>query len=473
MKDTALADWRNQIDELDTELLALLEKRMHIVSHVGEFKKSRGIAVRDEARWQQMLVKRISEHPTLPSDFITKLYTFIHEQSLNIQRGQKKSDGIAADRLKEIPEYIFSRLSKTLVEVEKKSGKKVLNLGPGSPDVPPNSEYIDKLAEFIHAGDAHTYPPYGATDDFAKALIGWYSRRFGVVISKEELLPLMGAKDGIAHLPLALINAGDEALVPNPGYPAFTSPLNMVGGVGVFYDLTEINDFKIDLASLEKKITAKTRMMWVNFPSNPTGQVATREELRQIVAFAKRHNLILIYDNAYSEITFGGFVAPSILEIEGAKDIAVEIGSFSKSFSFAGFRMGWIVGNGEVIAALAKTKSQFDSGLSTPLQHLGAYALTHENKHWHTQMLSSYQERRNTIATGLKTLGLTFSLSSGSLYVWAKIPNSAKDSETFAMDLLTNRHILVTPGTAFGQNGTRYVRVSICANIDRIGEYFS
>jgi LL-diaminopimelate aminotransferase len=474
MKDTKLSHWRKQIDELDTTLLDALSKRMDIVFEIGKFKKEQKLTPRDDTRWQEILNNSVSHSgKNLSHNFITKLFTLIHREALSIEGESDKNSTSASDRLNNVPEYIFSRLSKMVATVEKNTGKKVLNLGPGSPDVPPSKKYIGKLIEYIQNRDAHTYPPYGASKDFSDALIQWYSQRFGVSISQEEILPLVGAKDGVAHLPLALINEGDEVLIPDPGYPAFTNPLLMVGGVPVFYDLTETNNFKIDLSSLEKKVTAKTKMMWVNFPSNPTGQVVTHKELEGIVAFAKRHNIILIYDNAYSEITFDGFKAPSILEIEGAHDIAVEIGSFSKSFSFAGFRMGWIVGNRTVLSALAKTKSQIDSGLSMPLQHLGAYALTHQDTLWHTRMVANYKKRRDIIAKHLKTLGLTFSLSPGSLYIWAKIPDSSYNSETFAMDLLTNKQILVTPGTAFGQNGTRYVRVSICVNIDKIGEYFS
>jgi LL-diaminopimelate aminotransferase len=211
----------------------------------------------------------------------------------------------------------------------------------------------------------------------------------------------------------------------------------------------------------------------VNYPSNPTGQIADKKHLEQIVWFAKKHNLIILYDNAYSEITFDGYIAPSILEIEGAKDIAVEIGSFSKTFSFAGYRMGWIVGNKQLISSLAKVKSQMDSGMTLPIQRLAAYTLSHSDELWFTKMISSYQKRRDIIAKHLQTLGLTFTLPKASLYIWAKIPDNAKDAESFAHELLQKKNILVTPGTAFGKNGSRFVRVSICINIEAIDTYFA
>lgn len=377
-----------------------------------------------------------------------------------------------AKRLDKFPEYIFSRLAKTVAEVETKSGRKVLSFGAGTPDVTPSSQYTNKYAELLHTNDAHLYPGYGAIPEMAQALITWYKKRFAVALDKDELLPLLGAKDGISHLPLAFLDEDDEVLVPDPGYPAFTGPARMIGARPVYYDLVATNNFTLDLRVLEEKISEKTKFIWVNFPANPTGQVATISDLEKIVAFARKHNIYLVYDNAYSEITFDGFVAPSILQIDNAKEIAVEIGSFSKSFSFAGFRMGWIVGNKEIIAALEKVKSQMDSGLSLPLQKLGAFALTNKDQQWHEDMIISYKNRRDIIAKYLRTVGLEFSLPKGGLYIWAKIPTIAKNSEEFCMKLLEEKQILFTPGTAFGKNGERYVRVSICVNIDTINDYF-
>lgn len=377
-----------------------------------------------------------------------------------------------AKRLDLFSEYIFSKLQKKITEVEQVSGNKVLNFGLGNPDVAPSSLYIKKFREFIENKDAHLYPGFGANQKFQEALISWYQKRFKVSLEKEELFPLLGAKDGVSHLPLALLDQDDEVLIPDPGYPAYTDPALMIGARVIYYDLLEKNDFKISLPELKKKISPKTKFMWVNFPANPTGQVATLGDLEKIVAFAKQHNIFIVYDNAYSEITFDNFVAPSILQIKGAKELAVEISSFSKTFSFAGFRMGWIVGNSKIIASLAKVKSQIDSGLSTPLQKLGAFALTHVDKHWHKQMIKNYQTRRDIIAKHLQKLELTFSLPKGGLYVWARIPSWAKNSQDYCMQLLEKKQVLLTPGTAFGKNGERFVRVSICINVDNIEEYF-
>jgi LL-diaminopimelate aminotransferase len=378
-----------------------------------------------------------------------------------------------AKRLDNVPEYIFARLAKKVTEVEAKSGRKVLSFGAGTPDIKPSSKYMSKLVEFIQEESAHHYPGYGATAELSDAMIIWYESRFNVSLEIKEFLPLLGAKDGISHLPLALLNEGDEVLVPNPGYPAFTGPTLLAGGVPVFYDLTAVNDFRINYDELGKKVSSRTKYIWVNFPSNPTGQIADINELQKVIDFARTHNILVVYDNAYSEITFSDFVAPSILQINGAKEIAVEIGSFSKSFSFAGFRIGWIVGNAKVIAALSKVKSQIDSGLSLPLQKLGAYTLSNQDKDWHVSMIANYKSRRNVIASNMHRLGLQFELPKGALYIWAKIPDQSITSEEFCIDLLEQKQILVTPGTAFGTTGEGYVRISICVNIDNISEYFS
>lgn len=376
-----------------------------------------------------------------------------------------------AKRIDGLEAYIFAGLAKTMSNVEKETGRKVLNLGPGSPDIPPSELYLEKLSEYIRAPGAHRYPGYQAVPAFTDALRQWYKKRFNVNLEANEILPLLGAKDGVSHLPLVLLDEDEEILVPDPGYPAYIAPARLVGAKPVPYDLLPENDFRISIQNLEEKITSRTACIWVNFPSNPTGTVAGVEELQGIVDFCKRHNLTLMYDNTYSEITFDGSVAPSILQIAGSKECSVEIGSFSKTFSFAGFRMGWIAGNKEIVASLAKVKSQLDSGLSLPLQNLGSFALTHQDMKWHREMLASYGKRKNIIAEKLEKLDLTCAQSKGSLYIWAKIPDSAVNSTEFCMQLLKQKQILVTPGIAFGSNGDRFVRVSICSDINSINEY--
>jgi LL-diaminopimelate aminotransferase len=377
-----------------------------------------------------------------------------------------------AKRLDLIPEYIHFRLARELKAVEEKTGRKVLHFGIGSPDVRPSEKYIEKVTEFFREPKAHMYPGYTAIPEFKNAIVSWHKERFGISLETNEVDLVLGGKDLISHIPLVLFNEGDEVLVPDPGYPSYTEPSILINVKPVMYDLVEKNDFKPDYKEIKSKITSKTKAIWVCYPSNPTGQVVDLAALEELVAFAKKHNLFILYDNAYSDLTFDGFVAPSILQVKGAKEIAIELGSFSKTFSFAGYRMGWIVGNKEVVQGLTKIKSQMDSGMSLPLQKLGTYALTHFDKKWHKETVKSYKTRRDIIADKIKTLGLTFEMPKGGMFIWARIPDSAKNSETFAMNLLRDKQILMTPGSAFGKNGERYVRVSYCSDISKIEEYF-
>lgn len=377
-----------------------------------------------------------------------------------------------ATRLQDLPPYIFARLNEEVATIEQVTGRKVLNLATGNPSIPPSINYIQKYAELLQSPSAHLYPGYKAISEFSDALIAHYKTNFNVVLTPDEILPLNGGKDGIAHLPFALFNEGEEVLVPNPGYPAFTTPAMLAGAIVVPYTLPSSTNFSLDLSSIESQLSTRTRYIWVNFPSNPTGSIATPEELTHLVQFAKTHNLFILYDHAYAQITFDGFKAPSILQIDDAKDIAIEIGSFSKSHSFAGYRMGWIAGNREIIARLATLKSQLDSGMSLALQQLGAFALSNPDEQWQHAMLTEYAHRQDVIATHLQMLGLTFERTKGGLYIWAKIPHDATSSEAFCMKLLRDKQILLTPGTAYGSNGEGYVRASFCGNIDTIEEYF-
>ncbi len=373
-------------------------------------------------------------------------------------------------RLQNIPEYIHARLAVEVKNVEQKTQKKVLNFGQGSPDVRPSQKYLEKLHEYMDAPSSHVYPGYKAIPIFADAIKQWYKTRFNALIETSEILPLLGSKDGIAHFPLAFLDEGDEILVPDPGYPSYFDSAMLMGVTPVTYDLQ--GDFKLNLEYVKKKLTSRTKTIWINFPSNPTGQIATLEELGQFVKFARENNILLLYDNAYSEITFDNFAAPSIFQINGAKDVAMEFCSFSKSHSFAGLRMGFVTGSKENIATLAKAKTQIDSGMSLPLQQLGAYALLNEDIEWKKKMLESYSSRRDIIIKKLSSLGLSFSVPQAALYIWAKIPEKEKNSEDYCMRLLEEKQILFTPGTAFGKNGERFVRVSICVNIDKIDNYF-
>lgn len=376
-------------------------------------------------------------------------------------------------RLNNFPEYVFAMLDRKKKEVEVKTGRKVLNLGVGSPDFPPAEQYIKKLQQFVTLPKIHMYPPYGPMPEFVKAIQDWHLQRFAVELAENEIYQLNGGKDGLSHLPLAILDEGDEVLIPDPGYTGFAGPLLLYNMVPVPYTLSAQNGFKINVKDLDSKLSSKTKALIINYPSNPTGQTITLTELKPIVDWAIQKQIWIIYDNPYADLVFDGTKSPSILQVPGAKQIAVELGSFSKTLSFAGDRMGWIVGNSDLIKAFAKVKSQIDTGLSKYLQLMGAYALQNFDQKWYQSMLKSYMERAEILAKVLSTEGMTFSKPKASLYIWAKLPASYQGtSEQYTFDLLENKQILVAPGSAYGQNGEGYIRVSICADLTDIDQYF-
>lgn len=380
-----------------------------------------------------------------------------------------------ADRVTSVGPNPFLPLLQAKARIEKETGQTVLNLSVGSPDYTPSRFFIEEVRKRYTDRDAHLYPGFPAVPELADAIISFYSQHHGVSLESLELYPLNGAKEGIANLAGAFLNKGDQVLVPDPGYPTYSSSAKRVGARVLTYKLGTGDYPNIDLNELEEKVTPKTKFIWVNFPSNPTGQVAVKEDLEKLVNFARSRNICIAYDNAYAEITFGGFIAPSILEVPGAKKLAVEYRSYSKTFSFAGYRMAWIAGNKEIIKALAVIKSDIDSGLSLPLQRLGAFALNSFDKYWcrkwREDMIESYQKRREAIAGLLSSLGLEFRLPLASLYLWARI-QTGENSMDYCMGLLKNKKILLTPGSSFGAAGEGYVRAAICVNVDRIKDYF-
>ncbi len=376
-----------------------------------------------------------------------------------------------ANRLNSISDYVHLAWGQRIKEVEATTGNKVLNVSPGIPYFRPSQHYLDALQRFVQEPDAHLYPPYGPLPEFSAALQHWYQSRFHVALPTENLYPVLGSKDAIAHIALALINPGDEVLVPDPGYPAFTSSTLIAGGIPIPYALGEDAHPPLDIATLEKQINPRTKYIWVNFPSNPTGHVAHLSLLQQLVDMAHAHKILILYDNAYSEITFDGYVAPSILEIPGAFEVALELGSCSKMFSFAGFRIGWVAGNNSIIAALKTMKSHMDSGLSRPLQQLAAYAFIHPDHAWRQNMLARYQANRDILVQHFRGMGLTGTPPAGGLFVWARIPATYRNADEYSKWLLQEKQVAVTPGTAFGNNGTQYIRANIATPLEHINKY--
>lgn len=381
-----------------------------------------------------------------------------------------KNNSVSSKRLGLFPEYPYAELARMKKEVEKKDSCKVLDLSIGSPTFPPSKVYIDKLKEYLDTKDAYLYPGNGAIPELREALKKWYKKRFNVSLEDTEIFALLGAKDGVSHIPLALLDSGDEILIPDPGYPAFTGPAVIIGAVPIYYKIPPQGEPL--LQHIVEKITKKTKAIWINIPGNPTGYTCTFEELKQLVVLAKKNNILILYDNAYSEITFNGYIAPSILEVPAAKDIAIEVGSFSKAFSFAGFRMGWIVGNKDILSALSKVKSQMDSGLMQPLQLLGAYALNNFNRDWHNQMIAFYQTNRDTLIRAFEQSQHKATCPKGALYLWISIPPSFLNGIEYTKYLLMHHHILVTPGSVFGPSGKKYIRASYSSDLSHIADYF-
>lgn len=367
--------------------------------------------------------------------------------------------------------YIFATLLNKLKNIEASSGKKVLNLAAGDVSFPPSSELMRSLSTNALDPSRYKYPGYQANANFEQAIINYYLRRYNVVVSPNQLQPVLGAKEGIASLTLTLCDPGDELLVPDPGYPAYAGAARLFGITVVPYSLPKENNFDFDLGQVVLKITPRTKCIWVNFPSNPTGRLVAREELEKLVEVCIAQKIWIVFDHAYDQIVFDGKRSLSILEIPNASNIAVELGSFSKSYSLAGLRMGWVVGNEVVITALRKIKSQLDSGVSLLLQDLGAHALNKPDENWHMSMISAYEKKQQMVAKLLTSIGVVFEKPQAGLYIWGQVPDDFMDGDAYAEYLLHEKKILVVPGSTYGLQGKKYIRASFAPDLSGIERY--
>ena len=366
---------------------------------------------------------------------------------------------IASDRLKHIKEYYFSR---KLREVGKliSEGKPVINLGIGSPDLTAPKSVEAALVESMSLAGVHKYQSYQGIPELRKAIASFYNRHYNVTLDGiNEVLPLLGSKEGIMHISMAFLNAGDKVLIPNPGYPTYTSVTNLVGAQPVFYDLDASLNWLPDLEALEAMDLKKVKLMWLCYPHMPTGANASYEDLKHIVDFAKRHDILLINDNPYSFILNDNPL--SILEVEGAKEVCLELNSLSKSFNMAGWRVGMVCGKSEFISNILKVKSNMDSGMFLGLQK-GAIEALNLDKEWFRSLNTIYEKRRKLVYKLAEKLGCDCTLNSSGLFVWAKI-RAGVSSEDFIDKLLYDHSIFITPGTVFGSKGEGYVRFSLCA----------
>jgi LL-diaminopimelate aminotransferase len=369
-----------------------------------------------------------------------------------------------AKRLDSLQEYFFSRAAEKIAAVQK-TGTQIINLGIGSPDLPPPPAVIEKLTAELANPANHVYPPYNGIPEFRQAIAQWYTQNYSLNFNADtQVLPLAGSKQGIIHLTLAVIDKGDQVLVPNPGYSAYAKAATMAGGEVVEYSLTEENGFLPDIKQLESFNLSRVKMIWINYPNNPTGADISREQLQELLEFTRQHNIIIASDNPYSHVTFDGHKTTSILEDATPNDLVIELNSLSKTYNMAGWRIGWAVGHPEIIAALKNINSNIETGMFIPLQKAAVIALQTPPA-WIEQRNQVYAERRASIISLLEALNCTVFPPKASLYVWAKLPGEVTTkmtAEAYCFALLEKTGVFLTPGTAFGSNGEGYVRVAIC-----------
>ena len=374
-----------------------------------------------------------------------------------------------ANRLSLVSEYYFSRKLKEVAKLNAE-GKDIISLAIGSPDMPPSAETIDTLCENAKRPDAHGYQPTMGIPELREAMAAFYKRWYGVELDPAtEIQPLIGSKEGILHITLALCNVGDKVLVPNPGYPTYTSLSKILGQEIVNYDLVESNGWQPDFEQLEQMDLEGVKLMWTNYPNMPTGGRATRELYERIVAFAKRHNIVVVNDNPYSFI-LNRDEHLSILQVEGAKDCCIELNSMSKSHNMPGWRVGMLATNATFVQWVLKIKSNIDSGTFRPMQLAAAQAYSNTEA-WHTQAnIDTYATRRKTAEAIMARLGCTFDPTQQGMFLWGRIPNSYADVEDLTEKVLHEARVFITPGFIFGSNGKRYIRISLCAKEEKMQE---
>ncbi|MGB8492335.1 MAG: aminotransferase class I/II-fold pyridoxal phosphate-dependent enzyme [Bacteroidales bacterium] len=372
-----------------------------------------------------------------------------------------------ADRTASVQEYYFSR-KLSQIEMMRRSGTDVINLGIGSPDQPPSENTIRRLSEEAARPGVHGYQSYNGNAILRKAFVDWYLKYFRVSLNPDnEILPLMGSKEGIMHISLAFVNEGDEVLVPDPGYPTYSSVTSLVGGKIKYYPLEERNGWHPDLELLEKEDLGKVKLMWVNYPNMPTGARGSLELFRKLVSFAARHNILLCNDNPYSFILSNEYL--SLLSTEGAMETALELNSLSKSHNMAGWRLGMVAGNPEYIKNILKVKSNMDSGMFLPMQLAAAEALNNPPS-WYDEINSIYRQRRIIAESLMDLLQCRFDKSQSGLFLWGRLPDTIGSCEAYVEEILGRAHVFITPGFIFGPGGDRYIRISLCATEERLIE---
>jgi LL-diaminopimelate aminotransferase len=373
-----------------------------------------------------------------------------------------------ATRIKTLPPYLFAAIDKMKQDAIAR-GVDIINLGIGDPDLPTPAPIIESLAQAAKNPKHHQYPSYEGMLAFRKAVADWYKRRFNVTLDPgNEVLTLIGSKEGIGHIHLAFVDPGDVVLVPSPGYPVYPVGTSFCGGLSHIMPLTKANGFLPDLNAIPQDVAKKAKLMWLNSPNNPTSVVMTKDYFKRAIEFAQEHRIIICHDAAYSEIYYDGKRPASFMEVEGAKDVGVEFHSLSKTYNMTGWRIGFVVGNKDVVAALGKVKSQLDSGVFEAVQAAGITALGLDDSVTDS-IRKIYQERRDTVVPGLKQLGLEVDAPPAAFYIWVTVPKGYT-SASFTAHLLEKAGIVTTPGNGFGPPGEGYIRMTVCTSKERLAE---
>jgi len=371
-------------------------------------------------------------------------------------------------RIEELPPYLFVRISQKIAE-RKSRGEKVISFGMGDPDIATPDSIIQRLCREAKVPANHRYPETYGLPEFRRAIAQWYERRFGVVLDPDkEVLPLIGSKEGIGHIAFCFIDPGDIALIPDPAYPVYSVSTMFAGGEAYFMPLTEDNGFLPDLERVPPEVARRAKVLWLNYPNNPTGAVAGIDFFKKAVAFAKKYDLVVCHDAPYTEVAFEGYRPPSFLEVPGAKDVGVEFHSLSKSYNMTGWRVGMAVGNAQIRDALMRFKSNLDSGIPQAIQYAAIEALRGDQS-CIEEHNAIYQRRRDRIVKVLREVGLRVTPPKASLYIWAGIPDGYTSAE-YATKLLDGAGVVVTPGTGYGKYGEGYIRLSLTAADSEIDE---
>jgi len=377
-----------------------------------------------------------------------------------------------AKRLNGIGEYYFSQKLREIDELNK-AGKHIINLGIGNPDLPPHPDVIRVLQEEAAKPNVHGYQSYKGSPVLRKAISDWYMKWYRVELDPDnEILPLIGSKEGIMHICMTYLNKGDEVLVPDPGYPTYQSAVKLAGGVPVTYQLREKNNYEPDFDQLEKKRLKKVKLLFVNYPQMPTGQLPTKDLYEKLVAFGKKHSILVVHDNPYSFIQPGSIAGNnlmSLLSIHGAKEVVLELNSLSKSHNMAGWRVGMLCGDKQRIEEVLRFKSNMDSGMFLPVQLAAARALM-LGSDWHDEVNAVYGKRREKVFSLLDSLGCTYAKEQAGLFVWARIPGQYKDGFALSDEVLYGSDVFITPGGIFGKAGKKYIRVSLCSTEEKLEE---